>query len=106
MKIVLEGREYEFIANGSLMKVYQDKFSENLIQAMYKVTVERDPYVCAKIIYSGIEEADDFDKWLGSFESPLFTLDCMDTLIEYLTRATTPTVESKQTTNEIKKKKI
>ena len=104
MKIKLENREYDFKANGRFMKKYQDTFKENLILALYKVSTEKDIYTCAKIIYCGIDEELSFEDWLDSYESPLFTLGAMDTVMEYITRSIEPTVESKGEKSDLKKK--
>lgn len=106
MKITLEGREYELKANGRFMKKYQDTFKENMIVGLYRMTKDRDILACTQLIYCAIEEEKTFDEWLDSFESPIFSLGVMDTVMEYLTRSVEPTVESKGTSNEVKKKTI
>ena len=73
MKIKLENREYEFIANGKFLLKYQETFNENLVVALYKVAMEKDPLTCAKIVYCGINEEQPFEEWIDSFETPLFT---------------------------------
>lgn len=106
MKIKLENREYDFNANGRLLLKYQENFNENLVIGLYKVAMEKDPLTCAKILYSGIEEDKPFEEWIDSFETPLFILEQMDTIYEYVTRSLEPTVkpnggveDEKKTTN-------
>ena len=93
MKVKLEKREYELNANGAFMKKYQDTFNENMIIALYKCTQEKDVYTCAKLTYCAIDEDLSFDEWLESFETPLFIMEEMDKIIEYLIRSVEPTVQ-------------
>lgn len=95
MKIKLENREYEFVANGKFLLKYQDTFNENLVIALYKVAMEKDPLTCAKIFYCGIKEELSFEDWIDSFETPLFILEQMDNIYEYVTRSLEPTVKAK-----------
>lgn len=95
MIVKLENREYEFLANGKFLMKYQDNFHENLVVALYKVAMEKDPLTCLKIVYSGINEELPFEEWLDTFETPLFILEEMDKIYEYVTRSIQPTVELK-----------
>lgn len=97
MKVKLENREYEFVANGKFLLKYQELFKENLVVALYKVAMEKDPLTCAKILYSGINEDKSFEDWIDTFETPLFILNEMDKIYEYVTRSIQPTVEAKAT---------
>lgn len=106
MKLVIEEKEFEFVANGSFMKKYQELFKENLIMALYHLSQEKDCFTCAKLIYAGINTEVSFDDWLNSFDSPIFTINVMDSVMEYLTRVTTPTVESLSKEETDVKKKI
>ncbi len=106
MKLILENREFEFKANGRFMKTYQEKFGENIIMALYKMSAERDPLAAAQIVYCGITTDLTFDQWLDTFESPIFILDVVDTVMEYITNASAPTVESKGEESGVKKKTI
>lgn len=105
MKIKLENREYEFVANGKFLLKYQESFNENLVVALYKVAMEKDPLTCAKIVYCGINEEQPFEEWIDSFETPLFILNEMDSVYEYVTRSIKPSVESKQKPSESDEKK-
>lgn len=93
MKVKIENREYEFLANGRFLLKYQEAFKENLVVALYKVAMEKDPLTCAKILYAGIKEDLPFEEWIDTFETPLFILDEMDNIYEYVTRSIKPTVE-------------
>ena len=100
MKVKLENREYEFVANGRFLMRYQELFKENLVVALYKVVMEKDPLTCAKILYCGINESKSFEDWIDTFETPLFILEKMDAIYEYVTRSIQPTVESKAPSKE------
>lgn len=107
MIITIEGRDFDLKANGYLMKKYQDKFKETLIMAIYKVTTEKDILTCAKIIYCAADISETFDEWLASFKSPLFALDCMTDVINFIVDGTEPTVKPIDTKNnkkDLKKK--
>lgn len=96
MKIKLENREYELRANGKFMKKYQETFNENMVVALYKCTQEKDLFTCSKLTYCAIEEVMTFDEWLDSFETPLFILPEMDSIIQFLVRSTDPTVKAEK----------
>ena len=96
MKVKLENREYELLANGRFMKKYQETFGENMVMALYKCTQEKDILTCAKLTYCAINEEMSFDEWLDSFETPLFILTEMDEIVNYLVRSIEPTVEKKE----------
>lgn len=102
MKIKLENREYELQVNGMFMKKYQETFKENMIMALYKCTQEKDPLACAQLTYCAIQEELPFDEWLNSFEKPLFILDEMDNILNYLVTGIEPSVEAKSDPTEIK----
>ena len=104
MKVKLENREYEFVANGRFLMRYQELFKENLVVALYKVAMEKDVLTCAKMVYCGIEEEKSFEDWVGSFETPLFVLNEMDKVYEYITRSIQPTVDTKATGEADEKK--
>lgn len=104
MKIKLENREYEFVANGKFLLKYQETFNENLVIALYKVAMEKDPLTCAKIFYCGIKEDKPFEEWIDSFETPLFILEQMDNIYEYVTRSLEPTVKAKENGDSDEKK--
>lgn len=104
MKVKLENREYDFVANGKFLLKYQELFKENLVVALYKVAMEKDPLTCAKIFYSGIQEEMPFEEWLDSFETPLFILNEMDRIYEYVTRSLEPTVKANGTEKSDEKK--
>lgn len=109
MKITIEDREFELQVNGLLMKEYQEKFKETLVMGIYKVTTEKDVLACARIIYCAANIEESFDEWLASFKSPLFTLDVMPSVIEFIVNGTEPTVKpmsTKNDKNDVKKKKI
>lgn len=106
MKIKLEGREYEFKANGAFMKKYQDMWGEPFMKALFEMSTKRDLLTCAKLVYCGIKEELSFDEWIDSFESPLFIMNIMEDVFAFITREITPTVESEQKGSaEVKKKK-
>lgn len=108
MKLTIEGRDFELKANGYLMKKYQEKFKETLVMAIYKVTTEKDMLACAKIIYCAADVEESFDEWLTSFKSPLFTLDYMTDVINFIVDGTEPTVKPMKTNDDkkdVKKKK-
>lgn len=109
LKISLEGREYELRANGEFMKVYQEKFKETLMVALYRMTRTQDILTCARLIYCAAFVEDEFDKWLASFETPLFCLACMPEVYEYISRSIKPTVDPKDkgkaSEENVKKKK-
>lgn len=105
MKVKLENREYEFLANGKFMKKYQETFNEGMLIALYKCTQEKDIYTCAKLFYCGIEEEMPFEDWLNSFETPLFILAEMDNILDYLVRSVEPTVKPKGSPQNASKKK-
>lgn len=105
MKVKLENREYEFVANGRFLLKYQEMFKENLVVALYKVAMEKDPLTCAKMVYCGINEEKSFEEWVESFETPLFILNEMDRVYEYIARSIQPTVEGKSTGEESDEKK-
>lgn len=96
MIVKLENRKYTFKANGSFMKKYQETFKENMMLALYKCTQEKDVYTCAKLLYCGIQEEMSFDEWLDSFETPLFLLTEMDSILEYIVRSVEPTVQAEE----------
>lgn len=100
MKVKLENREYEFVANGKFLLRYQELFKENLVIALYKVAMEKDPLTCAKILYCGINESKSFEDWIDTFETPLFILEKMDEIYEYVTRSIQPTVASNAPSKE------
>lgn len=107
MIVKLENREYELKANGRFMKKYQETFNESLMTAMYKCSVQKDLYECAKLCYCAIEDLDmTFEEWLDSFETPMFMLGSMDQVFEFLTRDCKPTVEAekKEESKDSKKK--
>ena len=104
MKITLENREYEIKANGGFMRKYQETFKENLMHSLYKGMQEKDIYECAKVTYCAIGVDEPFEEWLDSFETPMFILPQMDKIYEYLVRSFTPTVEPKESKENIKKK--
>lgn len=110
MIVKLENREYELKANGSFMKKYQETFKENMIQALYKCSQEKDIYTCSKLLYCAIDEEQSFDDWLNSFETPLFIITEMDNILEYLIRSVQPTVapekdpNKKEESDDVKKK--
>lgn len=108
MKIIIENREFELKANGALMKTYQEKFKESLIVSLYKMNVEKDPLACAKIIYCSADVEEDFQNWLESFKSPLFTLEVMPKVLQYISTGVEPTVAPKKNDNQknVKKKMI
>ena len=87
------------------MKKYQEAFNENMIIALYKCTQEKDVYTCAKLTYCAIDEDLSFDEWLDSFETPLFIMEEMDKIIEYLIRSVEPTVQPTETPSEDNSKK-
>lgn len=94
MKVKLENREYDINANGKFMLKYQETFNENMIIALYKCTQEKDILTCAKLTYCAIDEDMPFEEWLASFETPLFILTEMDSIIDYLVRSVEPTVST------------
>lgn len=108
MKITIEGRDFELKADGYLMKKYQEKFKETLVMGIYKVTTQKDILACARIIYCSADIEESFDEWLKSFKSPLFVLDVMSEVIEFIVNGTDPTVKpivTKDDKNGVKKKK-
>lgn len=110
MKITLEDREYDLIANGSLMLEYQEKFGETLVMALYKMSSEKDVLTCAKLIYCSAHVKEGFREWLESFKSPTFTLGVMNSVLNYISTGIEPTVQPKSKgnveQNNLKKKKI
>lgn len=104
MIVKLENREYDFVANGKFLLKYQETFNENLVVALYKVAMEKDPLTCAKILYCGIDVKEPFEEWIDSFETPLFILNEMDNIYEYVTRSLEPTVKPTQTGESDEKK--
>lgn len=102
MKVKLENREYELVANGKFMKKYQETFNENMIMALYKCSQEKDIYTASKLTYCAINEDKSFDEWLDSFETPLFLINEMDNIITFLIRSIEPTVEAKEDPTEKK----
>ena len=106
MIVKLEDREFELKANGRFMKKYQETFNESLMTAMYKCSVEKDLFECAKLCYCAIEDIDmTFDEWLDSFETPMFMLESMDSVFAFLTRECKPTVEAEGKSEEKNSKK-
>ncbi len=104
MKVKLENREYELKATGRFLLKYKEVFNENAMMALYKVAQDRDALECAKLIYCGINETMPFEEWLDSFESPLFILPVMDSVLEYMLRSTKPTVDNSTPSNGGEKK--
>lgn len=106
MKVKLENREYELKANGKFMLKYQQTFHENMITALYKAFNEKDALICCQLTYCAIDETRPFDEWMDSFETPLFILQEMNNILEYLIREVEPTVNPKQVEEEPKKKEM
>lgn len=105
MKIVLENREFDFVANGNFLRKFQNEFKEegNFVIALYKSISERDLLTTAKLVYCGIDVEESFDEWIDSFETPLFLMAEQERVNEYLARTTKPTVEAKNSTSSKKK---
>lgn len=106
MKVKLENREYELKANGRFMLKYQETFQENMIVALYKCMNEKDALTCSKLTYCAIETDMSFEEWLDSFETPLFIIQEMDNIIEFLVRETTPSVQPESDGESSKKKTV
>lgn len=103
MKITIEGREFNLSANGRFIQKYCKIFDESITLTLWNAFEKKDLYAVAKLMYCAIDEEKSFDEWLDSFNSPLFLLKHVDTIINFLVEETQPTVEAKGSDSSKKK---
>lgn len=102
MKVKLEGREYELKANGRFLLKYQEIFKANAVVDLYKSISEKDLLLTEKLTYCAINEELSFEEWLDSFETPLFLMPYMDSILEYLIVGVDPSVKAEKKSDEKK----